>query len=360
MKRFVRLSSLVSQPKSVPALPANLFVPSTGTSKRFSSTGLAGLTAAAYPTPSRTVPPAVRTLIVELHAEYPAFNRNELRRICHTQTGYRPSSQTVKRILAESPPPPKRQRRYPLFHAMSERGRRIAVIHLHVEGWPSKSIAGYLKVSSRTVHRLVKRWKTEELAALIPHSRAPKRRVRKVTLKTMLAVQALRKNPGLGAFRLRAALKQKYGIKLSTRTCARLLATQRRLDQSPHHPVDPATPLPMPFAARRVHEYWSVDIRYLDMHTLGGGMIYCISIFDNYSRAILASAISRTQDLTAYLLVLFMAIRNHGAPDMLVSDGGAVFRAKRAQAIYLALGMLKCQIDKGEPWQNFAETTFSI
>jgi hypothetical protein len=32
-------------------------------------------------------------------------------------------------------------------------------------------------------------------------------------------------------------------------------------------------------------------VGYLDMHNLGGGMIYCISILENFSRAILASAI---------------------------------------------------------------------
>jgi hypothetical protein len=29
-----------------------------------------------------------------------------------------------------------------------------------------------------------------------------------------------------------------------------------------------------------------VDIRYLDMHRLGGGMIYCISILENFSRGV--------------------------------------------------------------------------
>jgi hypothetical protein len=38
-----------------------------------------------------------------------------------------------------------------------------------------------------------------------------------------------------------------------------------------------------------------VDIRYLD-HQLGGGNIYSMTILENYSRAVLAGAISRTQD----------------------------------------------------------------
>jgi len=87
--------------------------------------------------------------------------------------------------------------------------------------------------------------------------------------------------------------------------------------------------------------------------------IYAISILDNYSRAILASGLSRTQDLTAYLLVLYAAIRQHGAPEALVSDGGSVFKAKQALRIYAALGIRKDQIDRKQPWQNYIETAFN-
>jgi hypothetical protein len=115
----------------------------------------------------------------------------------------------------------------------------------------------------------------------------------------------------------------------------------------------------MPFRARHGHQFWSVDIRYLD-HKMGSGNIYAITILENYSRAVLASAISRTQDLTAYLMVLFAAIRMHGSPDGLVSDGGSVFRAKQALAIYQRLGIAKHQIKKGQAWQNYIETMFNV
>jgi transposase InsO family protein len=100
----------------------------------------------------------------------------------------------------------------------------------------------------------------------------------------------------------------------------------------------------MPFRATRRHQYWTVDLRYLD-HQLGEGNIYCISMLENYSRAILASGISRTQDLTAFLIVLFAAVRQHGAPGALVSDSGGIFLAKEAKRIYQALRMKKEQID---------------
>ncbi len=53
-------------------------------------------------------------------------------------------------------------------------------------------------------------------------------------------------------------------------------------------------------------EYWTVDIRYIEDHLLGPDPIYSISIMDNFSRAILSSALSPKQDLTAYLIVLYV------------------------------------------------------
>jgi hypothetical protein len=61
------------------------------------------------------------------------------------------------------------------------------------------------------------------------------------------------------------------------------------------------------------------------MHQLGGGMIYCISILEDYSRAILASAVTRRQNFEEYIAVLYAAIRKHGCLTALVSEHGGVF-----------------------------------
>jgi transposase InsO family protein len=116
----------------------------------------------------------------------------------------------------------------------------------------------------------------------------------------------------------------------------------------------------MPFAASRRHQYWTVDILYLDMHRLDGGNIYAITILENYSRAILASAVSRTQDETAYLMVLHAAIRQHGCPDAIASDGGAVFKAQQAKAIYQALGIEHKPIPRRQSWTSYIETNFNV
>ncbi len=102
-----------------------------------------------------------------------------------------------------------------------------------------------------------------------------------------------------------------------------------------------------------------MDIRYIDNDHLGE-RAYSITILENYSRAILASALSPRQDLTAFLIVLYAAIRQHGALEALVSDGGSVFRATQALRSYDALGIRKERIERKQPWQNYVETLFSI
>jgi hypothetical protein len=77
-----------------------------------------------------------------------------------------------------------------------------------------------------------------------------------------------------------------------------------------------------------------------------------ISFLENCSRAILASGLSRTQDLTTFLILLFAAARQHGAPEVLTSDSGSIFLAKEAKRIYRALHIHKDQIDRGQPWQS--------
>jgi transposase InsO family protein len=70
----------------------------------------------------------------------------------------------------------------------------------------------------------------------------------------------------------------------------------------------------MPFAERRRHQYWTSDVRYID-HELGG-RAYVVSVMDNHSRYILSSALTRSQDLSSYLAVLYAAVERYGWPTL--------------------------------------------
>jgi putative transposase len=307
----------------------------------------------------RRLPPGVRRLILNLKVEYPGFNPNEISRVCYVLFGRRPARKTVRRVLAQEPVPLRFVRRFPPYHEIPERrDARTAVVALHAEGWSAKAIAGYLRVGISTVYRILRRWAEEGPAGLEdkPHGRPPG--VRKVTLKAMEAIRRFQENPNLGEFRIHAALAQ-IGIHLSPRTCGRILALNRELYglERPKGPVKEKKE--MPFAARRRHQYWSADIRYVDNDRVGG-RAYAVSVLDNHSRAILASAVTRTQDLASYLSVLYAAVERYGSPEALVTDGGGVFRARQARAVYEALGIAKHEIERGRPWQNYVETHFNV
>ncbi len=174
-------------------------------------------------------------------------------------------------------------------------------------------------------------------------------------------MRRLQENPALGEFRVRAALAR-LGIHLGARTVGRILAVNRRLYglEKPKGPVKEKRE--MPFRAERRHQYWSADVRYLDIvdEHLVGKRAYAVTILDNYSRAVLASSVSPTQDLSAFLSVLHRAVERHGSPEALVTDSGSIFRANRAKAVYEALGIRKERIERGRPWQNFIETAFNV
>lgn len=111
----------------------------------------------------------------------------------------------------------------------------------------------------------------------------------------------------------------------------------------------------------RRHQYWSCDLRYIEDHLLPDPRpVYVITIFENFSRSILSSTISATQNQWDYLAVLVDAIRRYGAPEAIVTDGGGIFYSTIALQLYDMLGIRKERIDPGEPWQNYAETLFSI
>ncbi len=81
---------------------------------------------------------------------------------------------------------------------------------------------------------------------------------------------------------------------VSPAICGRIMAANRQLyglQRPPHSPPRPK--LEMPFKAARRHEFWSADIRYIEEHLLPDPRpVYVITIFENFSRAVLSSAIS--------------------------------------------------------------------
>jgi putative transposase len=323
----------------------------------FKSHGMRGLFEPEQSESKNRLDPKVQGLILNLKSDYPPMRDNEIATICYVCFGKGPHGRSVRRVLEANPTAIRMFRRFKSYYEIEDViERRLAIVALHSEGWNVKSIASYLKTSRPTVYRTLNQWIAENVYSLEYKPRGAKS---KVDLRAMNEVRKLQENPELGEFRISAALAQ-LGIHLSPRTCGRILAVNRKLYGLEKPKRGSKEKKEMPFQSGRRHEIWSVDVRYLDHHVPNTGKVYSISILDNHSRALLASAVSNTQDLTAYLSVLYTAVERYDTPEVLVSDGAGIFKANQAKRIYRSLGISKETIEKRKPWQNYVETTFKI
>jgi len=139
----------------------------------------------------RRLPPNIRRLIVDLKAEYPPFNLNEITNVVRACFGRRLDVRSVKRALDEEAIPLRLERNYPRYREMEDsRERRAAIVELRVGGWSAKAIAGYLGVHRATVYRTLERFREEGAEGLLtdrPHGRPAG--VRKVDLAAKLGQQ---------------------------------------------------------------------------------------------------------------------------------------------------------------------------
>ena len=154
--------------------------------------------------PGQRLPPELRQLIVDLKAEHPAFRPHEIARICYVRFGRKPSDHTVKRILAEGPPPGVTTRRYPPYAQIADPyQRRRAIVDLHAQGWSHTNIAAYLQTPRHRVYEVLERWVRLGHVGLddLPQQHPRKTGIREIHEVGKLVVDS----PELGAYRVRAA-----------------------------------------------------------------------------------------------------------------------------------------------------------
>jgi transposase len=331
--------------------------------ERFEKDGMLSLFAtdpAAARARRRGLEPMIRRMVVELKAEHPKLNANEISNIVYVRTGRRLGKHTPARVLAEEVVPLKLSRLFEPYHETEDsRDRRSAVVAPHLDGWSAKAVASYLGISTKTVYRVIGRWLEEGDAGLEDRPPGRPKGVRKMDLATMDFVRRMQENPELGAFRIHAALEQKRGAQVSVRTVGRVMAVHRDLYVIAKPKWSPGEKAEMPFRAKRRHEIWTADVRYVPHSISGVGNAYVIAVLENYSRCVLASSVSLTQDTTAFLRVFYSAVERYGPPERLVTDGGAIFKANQAKAVYRLLGIEKEQIERRKPYQSYIERRLS-
>jgi hypothetical protein len=250
----------------------------------------------------------------------PYLGYREIAGIVKHNLGYSMSHSTVKGIIDGNPN--RIQYELPLSYKDYDDPltARVEVVKLYYQGWSPKSISGYLKISRRYIHKIMETFAQEHFAGLRSKSKSPKRHYRKVYLPLMRRVYLLQKEyPRAGRFRIWGFLKDKLDV--NERTIGRIMETHRKLypELIPQKEVkDEKEKRTMPYRARRWHQFWFIDIRYLDKK-VDGKKVYSICLLEGYSRAILAGTVSFKQDLWAILKVFYSACLNRGLPKAIVS-----------------------------------------
>jgi transposase InsO family protein len=104
----------------------------------------------------------------------------------------------------------------------------------------------------------------------------------------------------------------------------------------------------LPFTPTYRHRYWFIDFRYLVRMGDDRHWVYSLLILEGYSRKILAGMACDHQDVVAVLQLLTAAFREHGRPDVMVSDNGSVFTADVYEGLLSELGLEVCHIGEGQ------------
>jgi transposase len=184
----------------------------------------------------RLLPQPLREYILQLKAEYPEFTSREIASICDVKFDRRVDHHTVERVLARDRLPKLVGRRFLRYAKMQDaEQRREAMLRLHLEGWTTKAIVGYLGVPRRTLYNFLTRWAEDGVRGMNERARGPRPGARKATLPVVKKVKNIQEESAIGEFRMAEALKQQYGIDISPRTCGRIMADHGQESRSLRH-----------------------------------------------------------------------------------------------------------------------------
>lgn len=207
--------------------------------------------------------------------------------------------------------------------------------------WPS---GAEHPLSEATLYRWLRRYRARGLEGLKPKLRWDRGRRRRLKRKVLdRAVALLREEPRRSLTMLCELLRVEVKAVVSRSTL------HRHLQAHPAYPGlrreakgDLDRRLKRRFQAARPHEIWQGDSKgpfTVRFHSRIEVQVHILTILDDFSRAILASAVVRTPDLRAAVLVFRMAARRWGLPARFYADRASVFDSKAFRAGLAELGV---------------------
>ena len=177
-----------------------------------------------------------------------------------------------------------------------------------VERFGSKAVHVKFKVSYDTIARL----KRQSETAIERKTHTP--------LRYIPVVELMKNHPGMGPTQIRDYLRRHLGL------CMGVNSVRKVMEQ--HGWVPPFvkssrvnTDIRFYEAARRNY-MWHMDFKH---HYINKSKAYILFIQDDQSRFITGHAVTDSENVEAVLIAVEEAIRIHGKPESIMSDGGSAF-----------------------------------
>jgi putative transposase len=127
-------------------------------------------------------------------------------------------------------------------------------------------------------------------------------------------------HPSYGPAQIRAQLKRFKGWRLANKAIARVLRSHGY--ELVHRGSRPQGPEPIRFEAPRRNALWQMD--HTDLR-VGDDKFALLVILDDFSRYVVAHAVSDSQDAASVVKTLRSAMARHGKPEAVRSDRGGAF-----------------------------------
>ncbi|MCA1694796.1 MAG: IS481 family transposase [Actinobacteria bacterium] len=204
---------------------------------------------------------------------------------------------------------------------------RYMVDAVLVEGRSPAELAAQHGLSRSWIYQLVARFREGGYAALEPHSRRPHSCSHQVDEETVATIIKLRQglvSAGLdgGAHTIAHHLVPLVTKVPSVATIWRILSRQGLVKPQPHKRPKSSF---IRFEADLPNQMWQADITL--WHLADGREVEVLNIIDDHSRLLVASDCMARFKAADVLNSFVAAGRNHGLPETLLTDNGAVFTA---------------------------------
>lgn len=181
-----------------------------------------------------------------------------------------------------------------------------------VDRFGSKAVHEYFKVSYDTIARLRQRSEQEV-------NRKPR-----TPLRYAPVIEIMKRNPGMGPMQIRDYIRRHYGLSMGVNSVRKVMELNGWV---PPYVRSPRLKEEIKFyEAVRRNYLWHADFKH---HYINKCKVFVLFIQDDFSRFIVGHTITDGEKIEPVILTIDEAIRLHGKPEVIMTDGGSAFYSWR-------------------------------